>query len=226
MTNAKVIGMRIEKYIGSKVEGHNCDFQYTDTEFERHIICIIEGTSKFEVTLYESQGECGSGWTTASWGNMEVKQVEKFNGFTWRPKQNMRIENFSELCKQFDENDNTYTNFTDINTGQTIFTCSQDGGCQYYPSGGYSVNLELFTQTIRHKQNRPVWIFKGKSNAGKSFLASHLKDMSVYETDSSEVLPEKIKSDVIVMGNKYDFTLDEIKNRIFGNAEIKIVEFL
>lgn len=38
----KVIGLREEKYIGKTVSGHNCDFEYTDTEMTRHVVLLAE----------------------------------------------------------------------------------------------------------------------------------------------------------------------------------------
>jgi hypothetical protein len=88
------------------------------------------------------------------------------------------------------------------------------------------VDMELFKETIRNKNLRPVWIFKGKSNSGKSFLASKLNELDIYETDSSETLPESIFASVIVLGNKYNFSLEDVKNKIFGEVEIQLVEFV
>jgi hypothetical protein len=63
----KIIGLRIEKYIDTEVSGHNCNFDYQDVGFEKHIICgVLSDKRKVEIELSRSEGECGSGWTTAS----------------------------------------------------------------------------------------------------------------------------------------------------------------
>jgi len=31
----KIIGLRVEKYIGTEVSGHNFSFEYKDAEFEK-----------------------------------------------------------------------------------------------------------------------------------------------------------------------------------------------
>jgi len=209
----KIIGLRIEKYIDKEISGHNCDFEYKDAEFEKHIICgVLEDNRKVEIELSHSEGECGSGWTTASWGNIKVTEVKKFNGYTFMPKEILTIEDIEP-------------NF-DGDISNNVFSVDYDGGDNYYPSGGYNVNMELFKETIRNKNLRPVWIFKGKSNSGKSFLASKLNDIDVYETDSNEALPESIIASVIVLGNKYDFNLEDVKSKIFGEVEIQVVDFV
>lgn len=209
----KIIGLRIEKYIDKEVSGHNCDFEYKDAEFEKHIICgVLEDNRKVEIELSHSEGECGSGWTTASWGHIQVTEVKKFNGYTFIPKKTLIV---ADIEPNFDD---------DISN--EVFSVDYDGGDNYYPSGGYNVNMELFVETVRNKSLRPVWIFKGKSNSGKSFLASKLNELDVYETDSNEVLPESIVASVIVLGNKYDFNLEDVKSKIYGEAEIQVVEFV
>lgn len=207
----KIIGLRIEKYIGQNIDDHN--FTYHDEEFEKHILCgILSDERKVEITLTEEYGECGSGWTTASWGDIEVLEVNKFNGYTHRPIRDLVIDDIG-INYQNDYIDNEVFNF------------SFDGGDSYYPSGYYSVNMELFKPTARYKEKRPVWIFKGDSNLGKSFIAAKLNDLTIYETDSSNELPEKITESVIVLGNKYTHRLEEIKSRIFGDYDIVLVDF-
>jgi hypothetical protein len=208
----KIIGLRIEKYIDKQVSGHNCDFEYTDAEFERHILCgILSDNRKVEITLSYSEGECYSGWTSASWGNIDVIEVKKFNGYTFRPKNNLTIEDI-EPGSQYD-------------ISNEVFYVSTNGGDEWYPGGNYHVNMDLFLETVRHKENRPVWIFKGKSNSGKSFLAARLKDLEVYETDISNELPEKISASIIVLGNKHPFSIDDILNKLVGKVKVQIVDF-
>lgn len=210
----KIIGLRIEKYIDTKVTGHNLDFEYKDAEFQRHIICaVLSDNKKVEITLSESEGVCGSGWTTASYGHMEVKYVNKFNGFTHIPKRPLELDDTEIVIKSNDGISNE------------VFSVSPYGYDEYYPSGYYHVNMELFDETIRHKKSRPVWIFIGKSNSGKSYLSSKISDLKVYETDSCNTLPDTITESIVVLGNKYPFTIDDVKSRLFGNVEVQIVEF-
>jgi hypothetical protein len=207
----EIIGLRIEKYIGKNICGHNCDFEYYDDELERHVFCAItKENKKVEITLSEEYGECGSGWTTASWGYITVEEVARFNGYTHKPRKRLIIDDIDPNSEDIDNE---------------VFSVSYDGGDSYYPSGEYTVNMDLFVETPRHKDKRPVWLFKGSSSLGKSYLAAKLNDLTVYETDSSDVLPEQIKEDVIVLGNKYDYDVEDIKKVIFGDCELIIVYF-
>ncbi|QWU14233.1 hypothetical protein SAMN04487895_101523 [Paenibacillus sophorae] len=209
----KIIGMKIEKYIGQTVSGHNCDFEYTDVELERHIIFgILSDNRKVKIKLWEEEGECGSGWCAASWGRIEIEEVERFDGYTFKLKAPITVPDLLPE-KDYDDVEND------------VFSVYYDGGDGYYPNGGYSVDMDLFIQTIRHKDKRPVWVFKGSSNRGKSYIAAHINGLEVYETDSQETLPDSITSDVIVLGNKNTYTIDELEPKIFGNYELHIVDF-
>lgn len=208
----KIIGLRIEKYIDKGLSRHNYDFEYNDAEFEKHIICgVLSDNRKVEIELSYSVGKCYSGWSTASWGHIKVTEVKRFNGYTHIPKEPIEINDY-------------LPNFQN-DTDNKVFSISKDGGDNYYPSGGYTVNMELFKETVRAKNLRPVWIFKGKSNAGKSFLASKLNDLEVYETDSNANLPTLITASIVVLGNKYNHSIDDIKTKLFGEVEVQIVEF-
>ena len=59
----------------------------------------------------------------------------------------------------------------------------------------------------------PLWIFKGESGLGKSFLAHKLQDLSVFETDAWKTLPDVITEDIVVLGNKYQHTVEDITSR-------------
>ena len=208
----KIVGMRIEKYIDKAVDGHNCDFKYYDAEFERHILFgVLSDNRKVKITLSRSEGECYSGWTTASWGHIKVEEVNNFEGYTFVPVKEIIIDDL-EPNKEY----------MDINN--EVFSVSYDGGDEYYPSGYYHINMELFRATKRHKRRRPVWIFMGESNSGKSFIASKT-GLNVYETDKSETLPDVITQDIIVLGNKHKFTVEDIKKRLFGEYELCVVNF-
>lgn len=209
----KIIGLKIEKYIGQSVSGHNCNFEYTDMEFVKHIIFgILSNNKKVAISLYHSEGECGSGWTCASWGHIDVEEVKTFGGYTYTPKKEIIVDDI------FPGADKDYYN-------NKVFEVSYDGGDSYYPSGDYTIDMKLFDKTPRAKEKRPIWIFRGKSNVGKSFIGSHISNLDVYETDSSPSLPQNINASVIILGNKYKFKIDDIKNRITGDFELCFVNF-
>lgn len=217
-----VKSLRVEKYIGKSIEGHNCDFNYYSEEKVRYILNCETGTGyalqKWELVLWDEDGECGSGWCSASWGHGEIKKVENFVGITHKP--------IKELSFDFniDKDDNE---LPDINND--IFSIDYDGGDSYYPSGYASVEMELFEEIIRNKEKIPVWIFSGDSCLGKTYLAQIISNSGyhkeVYETDSNETLPDEITADIIVLGNKYSFTIEEIDKRIKLEHELIKVEF-
>jgi hypothetical protein len=214
MSKLRIIGLRVEKYIGEAVSGHNMDFTYSNELFEKHILCCKTADNKnVEIELSHSEGECGSGWTTASWGEKNIVYVKNFRTFNYFPIKKIELDEKILEDDIYDYHDN-------------VVTFSYDGGDSYYPSGYYNVDMHYFRESARIKNKRPVWIFKGESNLGKTYLTSHL-DMDVYETDCSEHLPESINASIIVLGNKYKFNLDDIKERLFDidNTEVHLVDF-
>lgn len=212
----KIIGVREEKYIGTSVTGHNCNFKYEDTEMERHVIlAILDTGDKVEITLEVEEGECGSGWCTASYGIMRVEKVNNFSrGFNYKPKEPIILGDL-KITKEF------YGDYSN-----KVFSVSYDGGDGYYPSGDYTINLEdYFIKTRRLKSKRPVYIFMGDSGVGKSSLGLMLKDtVKVFETDSVDNLPDSLLEDVIVLGNRSNFTLEDIKTRLSSEVEPIICE--
>lgn len=128
----KVVGVREEIYIGEEVSGHNCDFEYTEAEMTRHVILLVEQDTqqKVELTLSELQGECGSGWCTASWGQWDWNQVDTFAGKTHTLKQEVLLD-VTEDMYEFECD---------------LFSFDYDGGCGYYPSGGYTIHLDVFEE--------------------------------------------------------------------------------
>lgn len=211
----KIIGMRIEKYID--YSGYS-DFQEKEAELQlmdRYVLYAIDKyKTKYEIVLWNEEGECYSGYCGASWGWVKINKINQFGNITHTPIKELEIDDL----KVEDEN-------TNINN--EVFSVDCDGGDYYYPCGGVSVNMELFKETNRKLDKRPVWLFIGESNIGKSYLAHKLdfNTMSIYETDSNEVLPDVIVENIIVKGNKYHFTTEEIESKIFGEHELIIVNF-
>lgn len=210
-TRYEVIGLRLEQYVGQSVSGHNCDFNYDLENKERYIILLKNGNEKFELSLYSTEGECGSGWCSASWGYLELQPVLSFAGKTHKIKQRTFID--------FDKN------AEEINT--EVFSISYDGGDKWYPSGFVSVEMDLFEETIRAPfEKRPVIIFKGDSNSLKSYLAA-LSGKEVFETDALESIENipVITADIIVIGNKYELDVEKIRPFIFGEYTLIIADF-
>lgn len=209
----KVIGLRIEKYNKLTCSGHNCDFNYYNEVADKHTLLLLdEDMNKFELMLHEEDGECPSGWTTASWAYLNIVPVDNFSdGYNYKP--------INEVILKINPDD-TITDFS-----CELFTYSYSGYDDYYPCGYYEVNMDLFKQVRPEKDCVPVWIFIGDSCTGKSFIANHIENLIKLETDSYEELPSIIYAQVIVLGNKYNHTIDDIMLRIPENHEAHIVEF-
>ena len=219
----KIVGLLVKKIINDDCEGHNCDFTYEKIEDEEYVLMCEdiyhidkygeEYHNKYEITLRSEYGMCGSGWTTASYGFVYIEPVNNFRPWNYKPKQRIILENIS--IKEM--------NYSDFSC--EYFQWSYDGGDEYYPTGYVEVNMACFEELPRNMKKRPVWIFKGCSGLGKTSLAIQLENEDVYDTDISSKLPECITESVVVLGNKYGHTLEDIKTRLFGNPEIILVDF-
>ena len=206
LIGSRVIGMRREFVVGEQAGEQ--EFSEEPCESIKYtIFCskkIYDDYSQlFAIELYDIGGWCGSGYTTASWGIMHIDEIEHVGPITHKPKDPNLMLKYDDEYKWFNE-ENT-----------NVFGYSSDGGDIYYPYGGIVVNEDLFEELPRAMKSRPRYIFFGDSGLGKSSLAMLLNDKKdVYETDSSETLPDIIWADIIVLGNKYHFTLDEIKKHM------------
>jgi hypothetical protein len=206
----RIIGLRTEKFVnGRDIEDKSLDTKYIFYMIEEKKGAYVE--RKYQIEVYELDTMCPSGYTEATYGCCEVKRVYEFGDIHYTPKMEFIIE-----VEERDYNE-------DISN--EIFDICVYGGDGYYPNGHINVNLDLFVPTIRYQETRPVWIFRGTSHSGKSYLAHQFSNKEIYETDSNEELPEAIYADVIVLGNKYAFDIKVIEDRIFGEHELIVVEF-
>lgn len=211
----KVHSLRVE-YIRT-YNNRDCNFE----DNKKYILnCVSEHMTKYELSLWTLYGDCCSGYCAASWGHGNIRIVDDFIGMTHMP--------IKELSFELDikENDD-YVNLS--NVGNNIFGIDWDGGDDYYPGGRSWVNEKLFRVSNRMMNKRPVWIFKGDSVLGKSYLAGIISNSGrtkiVYETDSYKTLTKEIEADIIVVGNKYNHSLEEIESKIKGEHEIIYVDF-
>ena len=219
----KIIGMNVKKYIGQKVEGSCSSFSYENSEKIKYDIFVQSKKKKFKVSIWDEEGVCGSGWTTASYGHIEVKEINSY------PPMNFRYKNIKEIPIELSEADSG-ANYLNI---PEVFSVSYDGGDEYYPSGGISIEIDNFIPQRGFSSiesiKRKVWIFEGDSGLGKSFLANLLNQggLTVYETDKYENLPKEISDDIIVIGNKQKFQENEIISVIsnLDNTEVIMVNF-
>lgn len=237
----RVVGLKVHKYVGQDVDGHNCHFNYFPVEAEKYILTVSpHGSNEYiEIELSDENGECGSGWCTASWGEMEVRHVDHIKPFTHTPKDKNLYLKDTYLCYGEDRKYDLVTSLDakegliastdeDAEINNEVFYWSYCGGDYYYPGGYVKVNLELFNKLPRAMDKRPVYIVYGKSGMGKSSIFNELGNNSLYsfyETDSDETLPEVITQDIIILGNKYNFSIDDVKAHLFGEPEVHLIKF-
>lgn len=212
LNGAEVLAMRKEYYVGSEAGDEAWD--EVPCTSEKYSI-LVKGTNgyKYVIRLSGYGGWCGSGYTTASYADLVVEHFyDNFGPFTHIPKHPSEKLTFERIDREVVESN--YFSYT-------------DWGDEYYPNAWFSVNEDLFAELPRSFKERPVWIFRGPSALGKSTLGMDLgaQGREVYETDSSASLPDVIYADVIVLGGKYSFTIDEIKERIFETKNIIFVDF-
>ena len=184
--------------------------------------CIADGDN-YEIRLWEENGDCYSGWTSASWSFIDVRKVDTFIGMTHKPiKHELSFDLDGEI-----EGDIFIVRYPRY-VSNDIFSSNYDGGDYWYPGGVLTFNMSLFEEIPRNLPKRPVWIFKGDSCLGKSYLAGIIGNSdrfkSVYETDAHEKLSD-IHEDIIVLGNKYKHSIEDIESHILGEHDTILVEF-
>ncbi len=203
-----VVGLKVHHYIGKTKVGNNCDFHSQDIESVKYIICLINmSLDKYELELWMRHGECPSGWTTAHWAEHKLTKVCEFGSLTHIPNSNY---------------DNIVYEDSIMYYKSDFFSYSYDGDDHWYPEGSIEINFEKFKK-YRGFEKKPVWIFQGDSNLGKSFIAHKLSGMKIFETDAYQQLPDIIDADIIVIGNKYKHSKNDILSQISG--EIINVDF-
>lgn len=179
--------------------------------------CISDNNTMYEVRLYTLYGSCPSGYCSATWGIGYIYRVDSFVGMTHKP--------IKELEFEIDEN-LIYNDGRMYDIENDIFELEYDD--DWYPSGSAKVNMNLFKEINRNKEKRPVWIFKGDSALGKSYLAGIIansgREKSVYETDAHEELDD-IHEDIVVIGNKYKHSVEDVESHILGEHETILVDF-
>lgn len=233
LNGANIIGMRKIYYVGDvSGEGENgtCDnddfnpmhketcaayeFMLTDYRYG--------GRNNIIIRVKNSSGWCGSGYCTATWYSLTVEQyLSYFGPMTHKPKN-------AGLKFIVNEKDPEHYWMCDADGFSTNLFTIQDNDDGYYPDGCVTVNEELFELLPRAMDRRPVWIFAGESGLGKSTIGMLLEQndlLTVYETDKNSTLPNIIYADIVVLGKKYNFDLREIKERLFDNPKVILVDF-
>lgn len=217
----EVVGLRLEKIVAEQT-GYD-EWETEPCIVDKHVILFKDScNNKFELSLHEDSGWCGSGYCGASFGHLKIIEVCQFLGCTHKPKDfinRLEFDNILDLNSEYDiEND--------------LFQYSDNGGCSYYPMGYVNVNMELFEPVCNVRSCgsiRFVHIIVGESDLGKSYFGHSLLNSgkTILEVDALEgSLPDVILEDVIVLGGRHrQITVDCIKKRIFGEAKVVVVSF-
>lgn len=179
------------------------------------ILARLDRGDKIKISLSEVKGECPSGYCAATWGCIKIEYCDRMP-FAYYPKTDIEVPDLDPRWI------GKTTGIPDIEN--IYFSYSEDEGDSYYPSGHIRVNEDLFVASDRVMKKRPVYIFTGPSAIGKSTMASML-DRTVYETDRALCLPEVIAADIVVCGNKYPHTIEDIELRLFGSPDVIVVRF-
>lgn len=194
----KIIAARVLSVVRPITKGHNCDFTYVPMAIKEYEVILKQGRHQlWQLHLWSSSDQCSSGWCTASWGHYKLRRISDRGPATHLPVQELRVELDPEHLPESFECE--------------AFVWSNDGGDEYYPSGGVSFNAKLFRPTGRGHQKPVVWVMTGPSNLGKSTLAQH-SGLKVYETDQdSNLSDELVYTQVIVIGDKYPHSIDGVR---------------
>lgn len=227
-----LIGCRIEYDLDQTYE--NDDYEWTNVP--HYILTLVGRWQKYyEIELHESYSK---DYYVTTCGHCDLRRVRNIN-ITHEVKgrpifklprfiegHDIRTLKFGEGFSILEE-DKHGNQYICING---IFEADYDGGHYWYPQGYVKVNMELFKEpNRRQKDKRPVWLFKGGSGLGKTYLANLIGDSNfnktIYDTDTNTELPDAITSEIIVLGNRYEFKIEDIKERIPSDYELIIVDF-
>jgi hypothetical protein len=160
MKQAKIIGYDSikEHYDGTEdgyVEwptGHTTWFIYLELEgnYYRFDIC-------------SSYGSCGSGYTSANWGNIntELVKLDKKPVLIFPPVNDIFVNVVNGKVRHSvleDEDymyDATMIKVKTVNDSELCFSTG-DGGCGYYPSGHAQLNTDLFDDKSELSTNKAI----------------------------------------------------------------------
>jgi hypothetical protein len=205
-----IVGLRIERDLLTKCTGDNCDFTYYKEMGDIYIILLKCDGALYELKMYEEEGECGSGWTTASYGRSSMKNVSHFAGKTHVPISQDKIE-LSSGYGGIEDTENLYFNF------------SEDGDDHYYPRGYVNVHMDQFKilNEYRILDARPIWIITGDCPEMKNLLSTFDDDLSICYTEREKKLPNEITDSIIVVGNNH--TLEDVEQCISDSDNCCII---
>jgi len=207
---SKIIkGLRInqvpmEKYINKD----EYTSRYNDDIISEYEFLYLEDGKLYSECFALEEGECYSGYCGAEWIHSSNKvPVQSLGTLHYIPKGKLEVDYIS----------------TDYD-GNEYFTMYIND-CAYYPFASIQIKFDNWIDTKRGKDNKQIYIFSGPSAVGKSFIANSTS-LKVFETDAYCLTKLDVSYDIIVIGNKHAYTVQEITEYFIGqNVEFILVGF-
>lgn len=146
MKEAKLLGYFETK--NHMAADRNSYRDHDEGDVTQHFVIELDGKN-FEFTASESYGSCGSGYCSASWGDIEneLKEINNLNELI-KPIKDIFVNVYDNKV-QTTEVDRKYR-YDSMETGiksthgELIVSGTGNGGCGYYPSGTITLNENLF----------------------------------------------------------------------------------
>lgn len=219
----QVVGMRIETFLNEKPCSMGERTKFKDNKYK--IILIQTETSKlFTLTGSTTHGWCSSGYGTATWGSLELKEIEVIGSLHYTPIDYIELDEY-DVKYHIIEN--------------SLFYFSKNGMDECYPSGKFEIKLKNWRPTGRLPKKEMIHVFHGSSCTGKSTLAEMLSEKLViesdefyYENDFYNRLKRLSHQDevveiqkVIVIGNALKIDIETVKNILKDHYTIVMVKF-
>lgn len=174
--------------IGMRLEH---DFVNENVE-DRLVFLLMQENVKYELSFF-----CG---------NVELREVNSWIGITHLAKRKNADQSLNKNVYQLSMTNNT----------ECDYFCVVDGIAYYNKD-------MLIKKSNRGYDNPPVLIFHGDSNAQKSYIGAIIRNYNnanVVETDAylnQENLIKDLRfARVVVVGNKFDISVDFVKKHVKG----------
>ena len=100
----EVVGLRLEKIVADQT-GYD-EYETEPCVTDKYVLLFKDScNNKFELSLYEDSGWCGSGYCGASFGHIDVVELNEFLGYTHKPKKkitHLEFDNILDLNSEYD----------------------------------------------------------------------------------------------------------------------------
>jgi len=175
---------------------------------------LKKGNQKYVAEFKLTEGICDSGYCSAQWLDLDLKEVDYFTPIQFVPKIPFSISDVYRL--------KDYSDY--------IFICSNNDF--YYPTATFYINENMWVQTNRKEEfGNPIYVFYGESATGKSSMALKLFDQEdIIETDVFDDPKEIYEKNyniclAIVIGNRHKNFKEEIYPNLEFKREVIEIEF-